>query len=557
MKTDILPVLLWILHVEDEDLKHIAPITRLDFFEGASTDFHDDGLFSTRIFGLVGSEERDEVYAKIKLGVRVLHPKIYREFCDLRELYKQILDGTATAKFDPDLGDFVPSVEEGADTGYAFFMANVQKIKFVVNKSPARQQRVAFLERWRHRWTIPNIPVMPAGMRDIEIGEDGRPTKHEVNDLYLHILAISQSITPSSDMESSVYDSVRRALTVKIYELYQYFERVFGGKEGFLKDKWASRRVREGTRNVLTSMNTTGEHLLSPNVPSFDSTVLGVYQAATSIAPLVIHWLRTGVLSKILAAGEGDVPLVDKKTLKATWVKLSPYERDRWTTEDGLRDLINTLTDVEARHRPVEIGGAYLSLVYNGKGTFRIFDDITELADHLNPKDCHPITLVELIYLSGYSKWAKYFTDVVRYPVAGDDSTYPSRMYVKSTSVGEVRRELDTSWHPMEGDEYLAVEYPIFGLTTYHDSESPHPSRLAGLAADFDGDTGSATTGMLNETMKETEEYLGTRNAWITPSGKMRASVTYDTAELVVRNLTGRFNHVQSLDTKKLGDLAQ
>lgn len=484
MKTDILPVLLWILHAEDEDLKHIAPITRLDFLEGASSDFHDDGLFSTRIFGLVGSEERDQVFGKIDLRVRILHPKVYREFCDLRELYKQILDGSATARFDDQLGDFVPSVEEGAETGYAFFMRNINKLKFKTNNSPARGQRIAFLERWRHRWTMKNLVVMPAGLRDIEFGEDGRPTKHEINDLYLHVLAITQSITKSDDMESPVYDSGRRALTNKVYEIFQYFERVFGGKEGFLKDKWASRRVREGTRNVLTSMNTTGENLLSPNVPSFDSTVLGVYQAATTMAPLVIHWLRTGILSKVLAAGEGDVPLVDKKTLRTTWVKLEPYDRDRWTTEDGLRSLINTLTDVEARHRAVEIGGAYLALVYNGDGTFRVFDSIDELPDDFSPKNCHPITLIELIYLAGYSKWAKYFTDVVRYPVAGDDSTYPSRIYCKSTSVGEVRRELGPDWQPLEGDDYLAVEYPIFGMTTYHDSESPHPSRLAGLAAD-------------------------------------------------------------------------
>jgi len=62
---------------------------------------------------------------------------------------------------------------------------------------------------------------------------------------------------------------------------------------------------------------------------------------------------------------------------------------------------------------------------------------------------------------------------------------------------------------------------------------------------------------MLNDSIRETERYLTTRNAWVTPSNRMRASVTYDTAELVIRNLTGRFNHVQPLDTQKLGSLVQ
>lgn len=547
MKTDILPVLLWILHTEDPDLRHIAAITRPDIFDGATTDFHDDGLWSTRIFGMVGSPERDTTYGKIDMGVRILHPKIYRDLTSLRELYKQIINGTASAIFDEQTGDYIASNDEGAETGFSFFMRNMPKLKLKRSNSIARNKRIEFIERWKHRWTMKNLVVMPAGLRDVEIGADGRPTKHEINDFYYQILAISQTITPSRDMESPAYDTARRALQNQVNALYDYLDNTFGGKNGFLKDKWASRRIREGTRNVLTSMPTTGIHLDSPNVPGFDATVMGVYQTASSMAPLTIHWLRTTFLAKLMAAGEGDVPLVDPKTLKLTWVPLSPLERDSFTTEDGLREVIHSMIDVDARHRPVTIAGKYLALVYLGEGTFKVFDSIDELPADKSKDDVHPMTLIEMIYLAGYSKWGKYFTDVVRYPVAGDDSTYPSRIYCKTTSVGDVRRELDNNWEPMEGDDYLAVEFPRFGLTTYHDSECPHPSRLGGLDADFDGDMGSATTAMLKESRLEIERYLKTRAAWVDPAGRMRASVTYDTAELVVRNLTGRFDHVENV----------
>lgn len=544
MNTNMLPVMLWILHAEPEDLRQIPEITRLDIFDGASTDFHDDGLFSTRIFGLVGSKERDELYGKINLKVRVLHPKIYRELCALKELYREILDGKRTAIFDSRIGDFVASIGDDASTGYSFFMQHLDELVFTKNSSPARNGRIDFIQRWRHRMTLKQFIVMPAGLRDVEAGEDGRVTKHEINDFYYRILASASTVTESSDMNASAYDAVRRSIQMNVNEVYAYIEGIIGGKDGFFKDKFMSRRVREGTRNVLTSMNTSGQNLESPNVPSFDSTVLGVYQAASSMAPLVIHWLRVGVLEKISGGMDGDIPLLDKKTLSTTWVNLPPYERDKWTTEDGLRELIHSLVDVEARHRPVEIMGCYLALVYLDEGVFRIFHDISELPDGFDRKKVHPITLMELIYLSGYSKWAKHFTTITRYPIAGDDSTYPSRLYVRSTTIGEVRRELDSTWEPMEGDDFLAVEYPKPGLTTYHDSESPHPSRLAGLGADFDGDTGSATTLMLKDSLVEIEGYLGTRNAWVKPDGRVRASVSYDTSDLVVRNLTGRFDHV-------------
>lgn len=545
----MMPALLWILHAEDPDLKHIAQITRTDIFEGATTDFHDDGLFSTRIFGMVGSAERDQVYGKVDLVVRVLHPKIYRDLVGMRELYKNIVEGSRTAKFDVTTGDYYPSVEDDAETGYAFFMRNLDKMILKTNKSPARNERIKFLERWRHRWTMKNLIVMPAGLRDVEVGEDGRPTKHEINDIYWRILSATKTITVSRDMESPIYDAVRNLIGNWINQLYKYLEGVQGGKGGFLKDKWASRRVREGTRNVLTSMNTTGIHLDSPNVPSFDSSVLGVYQAAVSLAPLVIHWLRNGILAKVITSGEGDVPLIDPKTLKQKWVELPPYERDRWITEDGMRDVINNLTDVEARHRPVLIAGNYLGLVYLGEDSFKVFDDIGQLPPGFKAEDVHPITLIELIYLAGYNQWTKYYTDIVRYPITGDDSTYPSRIYVRSTSVGEVRYELDENWNLVKDPERLAVEFPKFGLTTYHDSESPHPSRLSGLGADFDGDTGSATSIMVKESIEETTKYLGTRAAWVKPSGQPRASVVYDTSELVIRNLTGRFKHVVDAPT--------
>ena len=546
-----LPALIWILHTEDADLKHLAAITRLDIMEGATNNFHPDGMFSTRIFGMVGSADRDRTYGKIQFGLRILHPKVYEELTNVKSLYKDIMSGARTAKFDKERQDFVPSIETDAETGYAFFMRHLKDLVLVKNDSLERSERIDFLERWRHRWTCINMPVMPAGMRDLEVGPDGRVVKHEINDLYYRVLAISKSVTPSKDMESPAYDHNRAALQDAVVAVYDYIANIVGGKDGFQRDRWASRRIHEGTRNVLTAMNTSGVHLDSKNVPDYDCTVMGVLQTATSLAPLVMHWLRTGFLAKVVEAGEGQVPLVDPKTLKRTWVTLAPSERDKWATEDGIRALIYSLVNIPARQRPVLISGHYLALMYLGEGTFKVFDSIDELPQGFSKDNVHPITLIEMLYLCGYNKWSKYFTDVVRYPIESDDSTYPSRIYVRSTTVGEVRTELNDSWEPM-GDEFTANEFPKFGLESFHDSESPHPSRLSGLGADFDGDTGSATSAMSDEAVAETERYLGTREAWVTPSGRARASVAYDTTELTIRNLTGRFDHVRQPNEQEL-----
>lgn len=540
------PAVFWILHTDPQALRFVREVTRLDIFDGSTSDLHPEGLFSTEIFGMSGSDVRDVTFGKMDMKVEIFNPKIYRDLMSLRELYREILSGKRYAKFDETLGDYTAAHEddEGADTGYAFFANNFPKMKFKKTQSIDRNEKVEFLEKYRARALTRYVVVLPAGLRDIEVDPNGRPIKNELNDDYYRLLAASLTIVPSSDMKSPVYDTIRMTLTRIFHELYSKIETVCDGKNGFWKDKFASRKVMDGTRNVLTAPATYGANLDSPNVPGFDATILGLYQASTQNAPLVIHWLRAGPLAKIVNAGDGDIPLIDKKTLKQTWVDITPKERERWTGLEGLRGIIQLQEDVEARHRPIVIGGCYLSLVYRGDGVFKILNSIDELPPGYDPKLCTPITLEELIYYCGYSKYAKYATFITRYPYESEDSTYPSRVYVKTTSTGDVRYELNDNWELVKEDEFLAVEFPRPGVYTYQDSMSPHTSRYQGLGADNDGDTGNSTGIMMDDSNQQVNDYLNTREAWITASGKLRANLAYDTANLVLMNLTSGRDHV-------------
>lgn len=480
------PILNWMLHAEDAELRHIKEITRLDMLEGSSNEFHPDGLFSTEIFGKVGTDERDQTYGKINLHVRILHPYFYETLVTLKSLYRFILDGTEMAIFDEELKDFVKSKSPDANTGYAFFMSRFKDIEFVRNKSRKRTRLIEAVEKWMPRSTIKNLVVMPAGARDLEIDPSGRPVKHEVNDFYTKVLAASRSITLSRDMESDVYDNVRKYLTLVISDLYNYFANIIFGKEGFIKDKVSSRRVHDGTRAVLTSMNTSALYLGSPNQPKSDSSAVGLLQASASLAPLVISWLRNGYLSKMAESGDGLVPLVNTRTLKADFVNVPSKIKDRFVTEDGLRSLINGLSNSEARQRPVMVGNHYLALVYRDDKYFKVLEDIDELPSRLSKKKVFPITLMELIYLAGYNKWSNYHALVTRYPHNNEDSTYPCTYYVKTTAVGKVLMELNEDWsEPKSGDKSrMAVEYPDPESVVFHDGLSPSPARLKNLGAD-------------------------------------------------------------------------
>jgi hypothetical protein len=540
------PAKVWPMVLTKERVRNLVPVTSLDIYDGASSEFHDDGLYSTTIFGRVGSDQRDTQFSYLDLKVKIFHPKIFRDLMSLKSLYKEIVTGRATAIFDPVSKDFVADVSEKAETGYSFFVKHFQELELKKSKSPTRQLRIEFINQWRKDALTTFVPVLPAGVRDIEISDNGVATKNEIHDLYYRMLSIANTIPITRDMESPAFNIARNALTNTLVEIYELIEGMLAGKNGFILDKWASRRVVYGTRNVLTVMDTSIANLNDSNAPGFDSTTLGLFQVIKGLTPLTIHHLRR-MFGHLVQNGEGQAQLIDPETLRPKWVVLSPEVRDTWSTKDGLLSVIDRYQTVEMRARPIVIEGNYLALIYKGPNkTFKVFFDIHEMPADLDRSHVHPINLVELLYLCGYQHWNKYFAQICRYPITGLGSNYPSRIYVKTTVVGERRVELGDDWNPQEGPEYVAQEFPMTGSTSYMDTQSPHSTKLVGLSADFDGDTGSATLVMSNEALAENDRVLNSRQHWIDAGGNLTSSYDYDTLKYVVANMTGRFKHNQN-----------
>jgi hypothetical protein len=546
MNTEMLPTELWLMDVSAKRVQNLRPVTSLDIHDGLSANFHDNGLYSTLIFGRVGTEERDSSFSFIDIKTTILQPKMYKDVCALKGLYKGILNGRETARWDKELSDFVADPSSEGKTGYSFFMDHFNDIVFKANKSPARSQRIEFVNKYRKLATTQRVLIIPAGLRDFEVDATGRATKNEINDLYYTVLSIANTITVSDDMNSPALNIARNALTLTFLQIYTMIEAIISGKKGFMLNKWGSRRVTHGTRNVLTVMDTSSAVLGEKNVPSYSSTSMGLYQTIKSLTPLTIYLLRTAYLGNIFSEGESSVPLIDKKTLKQEFVSIHPETRSLWTTKEGLLQVINSYVTPEARHRYVEIEGRWLALIYKGPDkTFKVFNDIRELPPHLDKKHVTPITLCELLYLSGYKRWNDYYVSVTRYPITGIDSNYPSNIYVKTTTIGEVRTELDDNWSPVD-DGKPALEFPRSDINAFLDAMSPHSSRLVGLTADFDGDTGSGTALMTDEALVENKRFLGTRAAWVSANGKLRASANYDTIEITVLNMTGRLEYANN-----------
>lgn len=531
-----------LLKVDKDKLKYITPITVLDIFENAkSTNFHPNGLFSTEIFGRVGDDDRDTRFSYIDLKTKILHPVIYFRLERLKRLYIGILSGKEYARWDEELKDFFPDTELTGNTGYEFFLSRWDELIIPTGNSAVRNQRIELINKYKERSIATSVMVMPAGLRDAEIDSLGRTIENEINTHYRRLVGISNTIGKTSKSDVSILDTARYAQQLTFNEIYLSIETILTGKKGFLQRKWGSRAIFDGTRNVISAMEISNPDLDDDAYPDANDTVMGLWQASRAALPITIQALHNGILNDVFGSVEGGVKLIDVKTLELEYVNISPQTYDRWTTSEGLEKVIASQGMMDLRAKPIHVEGRYLALVYRPKNkkVFKIFTDIKEMPEWASMSDVYPITYEELVYLSNYRHWNELKVINTRYPVLGEGSTYPSNLFVKTTVKSDRRVELDDYWEEMSGEDAVAISYPIVDSEVYVDSMMVHPTRLAGLTADFDGDMMSGNVLYTRESIKAVNDFLNSREAYIDPAGGLKASAATDTVSLTLYNISG------------------
>ncbi len=293
MQRSQIPFNVSLLELTPKNLSTLRPVTVLDTFDGGSGNFHENGLFSVSIFGKVGDDRRSARFSYIDIKVHVFHPIVYRALVSLKRLYAGILSGKEYARWNEEVKDFERSDALQGQTGYHFFMSKWESIEFEETRSASREQNILLIKKYKTICTTNKIIVMPAGLRDVEIGADGRVREDEINTFYKKLLSLSNTISDASAKNSQdILNTVRYSIQATFNELYDILESMIEGKKKLLMDKWASRRLMNGTRNVITAMDTSTVYLGSPGSVKFNNTVIGLYQAMKAIMPVARYFVR-------------------------------------------------------------------------------------------------------------------------------------------------------------------------------------------------------------------------------------------------------------------------
>lgn len=479
------PFNLDILVLDPTALKSLRPVKVLDIFD-TNKNFHPDGLFSTEIFSKKGDEKRNRTYSYISLNTEIMHPLIAKTIFKLKGYYEEICAGTTFAIFDPKTKDFIKSDPDNGKTGYSFFMKHLSDIKFEERESAKRNDAIAMIYKYMDKLTLKNFIVMPAGLRDYMVDADGKPSEDEINGMYRKLLGLANIMSTSSNAVNPEYlDNTRYRMQMAVIELYEYIVNLLEGKSRLVQGKWASRKIYDTSRNVITSWVPDSTELHGPKSVSSNQTVVGLHQYLRSIMPLASNLIREIYLSQVFPGPNVPAVLVNKKTLQKELVQIDAGFFEDWMTYDGFEATVGRFAEEDQRHDFLEINDHWLGLMYKGPdNTFRFLQDIRDLPEGRDPKHVTPITFAELLYCSTYRESDKIPCFVTRYPVTGYGSIFPGYMYLKSTVKSDVRRELDEVWQPVEGK--LANEFPIYG-EPFFNSMSPPSKNLARMGADKNG----------------------------------------------------------------------
>lgn len=521
-----------------ERLEGLLPVLVTDIY-GAGGEFNTQGLYSTEIFGALGSITRMIKHSFIDVRTTIMHPKVFNELARLKGLYKGILNGTMYAVFDPTLQDFIKSDIIDGDTGYAFFMTHFEKIKFSYNDSIVREERIKLLLEYRDKCMYRYIVCIPAGLRDISTNEEGRTVEDDINALYRKLIRQANTISMFGNEDNSpVLDTVRWNLQSTFNEIYEYIESILRGNKGFLLGKWASRVVQSGTRNVITAMDVVPKVIGSPDAIGINHTAVGLHQFMKSEPEISIYHIRTGPIKESLENLPASMAVVDGKTWHKKTIKPSVFTTDKWASESGIEKLITGYAKLNARHKPIMIDNDYMALIYRDSKTFKVFYEIDELPTNLSKDNVHPITWTEMFYISVYERAKELTANNTRYPINTTGSIYPSFIYLQTTAHTENLIPLDDEWVPIVGAS-AANAMPITD-EPFYDSMSIHHAHMPSteLNADLDGDVMSFVAQSTEESIEESTKYLYSKDAYLNAEGKCRYGVSNTLSEMVLYNMT-------------------
>lgn len=491
-----------------------------------------EGLYSTEIFGPIGSDERMSRFGYIDLHLPLLHPRIFLYLATLSSFYHGIMSSSKHAIFNPKTKEFEPADSDTGKTGYSFFMKHLYEMKLPEKDSDKAKNMVETIEKYRKRGVLTNtkLLVLPAGMRDINIEDTGRITEDELNDFYKPVISSSRILEGYTTHDPYV-DYLAYDLQYKIHLLYSYIFNMMKGKKGYIGKNVSRRSVDYSSRNVLSGKAYIVEDLLKEDKDLLNTSIMGIFQFIKSTEPLSKHAVLEQFTNSRFNSVTGKGKLYDPKKKKFVELELLSKQIDEWVGSDGLTNLFNKALDNGVKQTVMDVDGYWLYPVLDTGDTITIIPDNDGLME-VDTSKLRGLTLGEMLYLSAQIVVNDIATTMTRFPITGQGSIYGSGISLSSTVL---YREAEVTYP--NGMKVKYKNYPKQD-SIYDESVSASYGRWKGLSSDADGDTLASHILMSEEAVKEVRDEMNSLKSIIGPDGKFTVELADYIADTVIKTLS-------------------
>ncbi len=226
----------------------MIPVTNTEFHTKTG-EYHENGLFSEKIFGVEGSLDRSKSFSYMNLNTLIIHPTAYKILIRLdRKLEK--LFSTEQPFLIEDDGSLKP--DNNGIVGINAFKEIFPKIKFRGDTS-VREKLITILQNsYKDKILfIDKLPIIPPDLRPIFQDENGMWLIDELNNIYVSILRKSFQIK-SAGKSGALYDLLNFGVQKAINEHDKFIKTKIGKKRGLIRGSLLGKRVDYSGRAVIT-----------------------------------------------------------------------------------------------------------------------------------------------------------------------------------------------------------------------------------------------------------------------------------------------------------------
>jgi hypothetical protein len=438
----------------------------------------DDGLFSQRIFGKVGSEARKINFGFIDLRRKFFHPLVYMTIYGMFRALPQVMSGEKFCRLDAAGKIVVSDKPEDGDTGIDFFINNWKKIRWTKigeeNASRAKKENLLSMLKPEEIF-VDKFLVIPAYYRDINFSTASGSKKITVEGINASYIKLINATTSDSITFTNAYltqSSVQKILV----DIYTELTKKISGKRGVIRQAVLGKSIDFSTIGVLSCPKLSSD---SPALQQVRFNEFGVplHFCLSLFYPFVIKWLEDFFhgyehAASIVIDGDKRYDLPATTYGKLTSTSLSKLV-------DGY--IKDKTRHIRSQHFWLDGVGDDTKLVATFEG--RKFPD-------------RPFTLTDLFYEACMDVTQNKHVIATRYPVTGPESVITCSIKLLTT---EETVDVSGSYDAGGLGDKRFTHYPYFPTDgkgnilhdkiKWIDTYVPNVAFLKGLGGDFDGDT--------------------------------------------------------------------